>query len=162
MKGKLSFTGFLVLAGLLWTASPASSQQSPPTSEKAKKIEALVNKAAARIDKEGKAVFPEFRKSGSEWFSDDTYLFVYDLKLNVLFNAAFPKREGTNTTGQKDAKGKLFHDAFVEAVRSKGSGWVDYMFPKPGQTEPSQKWSYVKAVTVDGVPGLVGAGFYPE
>jgi cytochrome c len=162
MNAKVLFTCFVVLAGFLWTVSPAFSQQSPPTSEKAKQIEALVNKAAARIDKEGKAVFPEFRKSGSEWFSNDTYLFVYDLKLNVLFNAAFPKREGTNTTGQKDAKGKLFHDAFVETVRSKGSGWVDYMFPKPGQTEPSQKWSYVKAVTVDGVPGLVGAGFYPE
>lgn len=162
MNAKALFSGFFVLAGFFWTASPAFSQPSPPTSEKAKKIEALVNKAAARINSEGKAVFPEFRKSGSEWFSNDTYLFVYDLKLNVLFNAAFPKREGTNTTGQKDANSKLFHDAFVEVVRSKGSGWVDYMFPKPGQTQPSQKWSYVKAVTVDGVPGLVGAGFYPE
>ncbi len=33
---------------------------------------------------------------------------------------------------------------------------------KPGQTEPSQKWTYVKRVTMDGVPGLVGSGFYPE
>jgi cytochrome c len=36
------------------------------------------------------------------------------------------------------------------------------MFPKPGQTEPSGKWGYVKAVNIDGVPGFVGAGFYPE
>jgi hypothetical protein len=36
------------------------------------------------------------------------------------------------------------------------------MFPKPEQTTPSQKWTYVKKVTVDGVPGLVAAGFYPE
>lgn len=162
MKSRALFTGLLVLAGFLWSASPAFSQPSPPTSERAKTIEALVNKAAARIEKEGKAVFPEFRKSGSEWFTDYTYLFVYDLKSNVLFNAAFPKREGTNTTGQKDADGKLFHEAFIETARTKGSGWVDYKFPKPGQTEPSQKWSYVKAVTVDGVPGLVAAGFYPE
>lgn len=162
MNAKALFTGFFVLAGVFWPASPAFSQPSPPTSEKTKKIEALVNKAATRINSEGKAVFPEFRKSGSEWFSNDTYLFVYDLKLNVLFNAAFPKREGTNTSGQKDSNNKLFHDAFVEVVRSKGSGWVDYMFPKPGQTQPSQKWSYVKAVTVDGVSGIVGAGFYPE
>jgi cytochrome c len=47
-------------------------------------------------------------------------------------------------------------------VQSKGSGWVDYMFPKPGQTKPSQKWSYVKAVNIDGTPGFVGAGFYPQ
>ena len=163
MNAKVLFTGFFVLAGLFGTASPAFSQQSPPASEKAKQIEALVNKAAALIESQGKAAFPEFRKSGSEWFSGDTYLFAYDLKMNiVLLNAAFPKREGTNTTGQKDSNGKLFHDEFVKVVQSKGSGWVDYMFPKPGQTQPSQKWGYVKAVEVDGVPGLVGAGFYPE
>lgn len=94
--------------------------------------------------------------------SGDTYLFVYDLKSNVLLNAAFPAREGTNTTGQKDANGKLFHHDFIQVAESKGSGWVDYMFPKPGQTQPSQKWAYVKAVKVDGVPSLVASGFYPE
>jgi cytochrome c len=142
--------------------NPANAQQSPPTSQKAKQIEALVNKAAALIESKGKASFPEFRKKGTEWFSGDTYLFVYDLKSNVLFNAAFPAREGTNTTGQKDANGKLFHHEFIQVAKSKGSGWVDYMFPKPGQTQPSQKWAYVKAVKVDGVPGLVGSGFHPE
>ena len=56
--------------------------------------------------------------------------------------------------------------AAISAVRTaqspKGSGWVDYMFPKPGQTQPSHKWTYVKRVAIDGVPGLIGAGFYPE
>ena len=162
MNAKSLFTGFFVLAGLFGTASPALSQQSPPTSEQAKKIEALVNKAAALIDSKGKAIFSEFRKKDTEWFHGDTYLFVYDLKSNVLLNAAFPAREGTNTTGQKDANGKLFHHAFIELAETKGSGWVDYMFPKPGQTQPSQKWAYVKAVKVDGVPSLVASGFYPE
>jgi cytochrome c len=142
--------------------NPANAQQSPPTSQKAKQIEALVNKAAALIESKGKASFPEFRKKGTEWFSGDTYLFVYDLKSNVLFNAAFPAREGTNTTGQKDANGKLFHHEFIQVAESKGSGWVDYMFPKPGQAQPSQKWAYVKAIKVDGVLGLVGSGFYPD
>ncbi len=92
-----------------------NAQESPPTSEKAKQIEALANKAA-----------------------------------------------GTNTTGQKDANGKLFHHEFIQMAESNGSGWIDYMFPKPGQTQPSRKWAYVKAVTVDGVPSLVASGFYPE
>jgi cytochrome c len=61
-----------------------NAQQSPPASEKAKQIEALVNKAAALIESKGKATFPEFRKSESEWFSGDTYVFALDLKLNVL------------------------------------------------------------------------------
>jgi signal transduction histidine kinase len=154
----------LVCAALVTMAiiNPINAQQSPPASEQAKQIEALVNRAAAQIDSKGKAIFSEFRKKDSEWFHGDTYLFVYDLKSNVLFNAAFPAREGTNTTGQKDANGKLFHHEFITMAETKGSGWVDYMFPKPGQTEASRKWAFVKAVKVDGVPGLVASGFYPE
>jgi len=89
----------------LTTASPVFSQQAPPFSERAKQVEALVNKAAALIDKNGKAAFAEFRKKDSEWFHGDTYLFVYDMKENVLLNPAIPQREGTNVAGQKDAKG---------------------------------------------------------
>jgi cytochrome c len=162
MNAKTLFTGFFVFAGALGTISPAFSQQSPPESEKAKQIVALVDKAAALIDSKGKSVFPEFRKSGSEWLSGDTYLFAGDKDGNSLLNAGFPKLEGTNTKGLKDANGKLITVALIEAAQSKGSGWVDYMWPKPGQSQPSKKWSYVKAVKVDGTPGFVGAGFYPE
>jgi cytochrome c len=142
--------------------NPVAAQQSAPTSAKAKQIEGLVNEAEALLDSTGKAAFAEFRKKDSHWYSGETYLFVYDLKSKVLLNPAFPTREGTNTTGQKDANGKLFHHEFIQVAESKGSGWVDYMFPKPGQTQPSRKWAYVKAVTVDGVPSLVASGFYPD
>ncbi len=158
LKQVLVFTAVIIML----MVNPVIAQQSAPTSEKAKQIEVLVNKAAALIESKGKAAFLEFRKEGSEWWFGETYLFVYDLKSNVLLNPAFPAREGTNTTGQKDANGKLFHHDFIQMAESKGSGWVNYMFPKPGQTQPSQKWAYVKAVKVDGVPSLVASGFYPE
>lgn len=160
MNTKVFVVGLLV-AGLTGVSAPIFSQQSPASPE-AKQIEVLVNKAAARLEREGKAAFAQFRKRGSEWFDKETYLFAYDINLNVLLNPAFPEREGTNTSGQKDANGKLFHDAFVETVQSRGAGWVDYMFPKPGETEPTRKWSYVRAVTIDGTPAIVGAGFYPR
>ena len=142
--------------------SAALAQTAPPDSPGSRKIVALVEKAAALVDARGKAAFDEFRKKGSEWFDGETYLFAYDGKGNVLLNPAFPKREGTNVSGQTDANGKKLHDLMLETVRTKGSGWVDYMFPKPGQTTPSHKWTYVRRVTIDGVPGLLGAGFYPE
>jgi len=46
----------------------------PPPSEQAKLTEALVDKAAALIDKDGKAAFAEFRKKDSEWFHGKSYL----------------------------------------------------------------------------------------
>jgi cytochrome c len=161
MNTKALIPGFIITT-LLLAASPAISQQAPPFSEQAKQTQALVDQAATLIDKEGKAAFTEFRKKDSEWFHGTTYLFAYDLKGNVLLNPAFPMREGTNVTGQKDAKGKLFHNEIIKTAETKGSGWVGDMFPKPGQTEPSQKWAYVRKVTMDGVPGLIASGFYPQ
>ena len=162
MRTNSSFIGLCMSLVLSATASRAVAQQAPPDSPQARKIVALVDKAAALVEKQGKAAFAEFRKKGSEWFTGDTYLFVYDLKANVLLNPAFPQREGTNVAGQKDANGKLFHDEIVKTAQTTGVGWVNYMFPKPGQTQPSQKWTYVKRITIDGVPGLIGAGFYLE
>ncbi len=141
---------------------PASAQDAPPATGQANAVENLVDKAAALIDKDGKAAFAEFRKKDSEWFHGDTYLFAYDMKANVLLNPAFPQREGTNVTGQKDAKGKLLHQAIIDTAKTEGSGWVDYWFPKPGQAAPSHKWTYVKRVTIDGVPGLIASGFFPD
>jgi hypothetical protein len=44
-------------------------QEQPPSSAEAKRIEALVNKAAAVVDAKGKAALAEFREHGSEWWS---------------------------------------------------------------------------------------------
>ncbi len=151
----------VAVATMTMTTS-ATSQASPPQSEQAKRIEAMVNKAAALVEKNGKAAFAEFTKRDSEWWFGSTYLFIYDQNLNVYLNPAFPERVGTNPSGEKDANGKAFHDEFVTLVQAQGSGWVGYMFPKPGQPEATQKWSYVTAVNIEGTPGIIGAGFYPE
>lgn len=153
------------LCGLCALSSVASAQQAPPAppdSPEARKVVALVEDAATLVSKQGKPVFTEFRKKGSKWFTGNTYLFVYDMEANELFNAAFPEREGHNRADAKDANGKPMVAEFIKLAGSKGSGWVDYMFPKPGQTQPSRKWAYVKRVKIDGVPALIAAGFYPE
>ena len=143
--------------------TPASADEAPPPSQQAKAVEALVIKAAALVEQNGKtAAFARFREKDGEWLHGDTYLYAYDSKGNVLLNAAFPQREGTNIAGQKDAKGKPFQDDILNVAATKGSGWVSYMFPKPGETEPSEKWAFVKKVTFDGTPGLIASGFYPE
>jgi cytochrome c len=154
--------GGAVAALPLLVGSPALSQQFPPDSPTAKKLQTLVDKAAQLVDSKGKAVFPELGKPESEWRSGDTYVFVDDMKGTQIFSGGFPNLNGKNFFAFKDANGKLFFQEFVKTVQSKGSGWVGYMWPKPGQSQASQKWSYVKAVTVDGTPGLVGAGFYPQ
>jgi len=153
----------LAVAMTLVLSASAWAQNSPPPSGEATHIEALVNKAPALVQSQGEAAaYASFRTPDSEWWSGNTYLFAYDSDLNVLLNPAFPKREGTNVHGQTDANGKPMHDEFMKVVRTNGSGWVDYVFPKPGESKPSRKWTYVKRVVLDGKPGLIGAGFYPK
>ncbi len=162
MKNRSRIRKLFLAVVVALVPSAALGQTAPPDSPQSRKIVALVDRAAALVNAHGKAAFDEFRRKGSEWSDGQTYLFSYDQKGNVLLNPAFPKREGTNVSGQTDANGKKLHDLMLETARTKGSGWVDYMFPKPGQTTPSHKWTYVKRVTLDGAPALVGAGFYPD
>ena len=154
---------FFSIVALVVMLTPVFAGEAPPPNEQAKTVETLVFKAATTVEKEGKtAAFTEFRKKDGEWLHGETYLYAYDSKGNILLNAAFPQREGTNIAGQKDAKGKPFQDEILEVAATQGSGWVSYMFPKPGQTEPSEKWAFVKKVTFDGTPGLIASGFYPQ
>jgi signal transduction histidine kinase len=152
----------LLFVGLALALSQAAfSQDQPRSSPEAKRIEALVNKAAALVDAKGKGAFSQFRQRGSEWWSGDVYIFAYSHYGTVILNPAFPEREGQAYLGEEDKEGKAFHDELLNTAQTRGSGWVDYWLPKPGQTEPSRKWTYVKAVRAEGV-ALVGAGFYPE
>lgn len=121
----------------------------------------LVNKAAELVNTKGKEALSEFRERGSEWWSGDTYIFAYAPDGTVVLNPAFPAREGRAYHGEKNKRGKAFHDEIIKTALKEGSGWVAYWLPKPGQTEPSQKWSYVKAVKAEGV-AVIGAGFYPQ
>ena len=141
----------------------ATADRDAPQSEKARHIASLVDQAAGLIQEQGQAAaFAEFRKKGTIWFTGDFYIFADDIAGNVLLNPPSPQNEGKNAIDQKDANGKLLQRAMVELLKEKEAGWVDYMWPKPGQTKPSLKWSYVRRVNFDGIPGLVGAGFYPE
>jgi signal transduction histidine kinase len=151
----------IICVSFLLAANSAYSQSSPPSSDQAKRIQMLVDRAAELVNTKGKEAFTEFRQRGSEWFSGDTYIFAYAPDGTVVLNPAFPAREGHSYHGEKDKKGKAFHDEIMKTAQTKGSGWVDYWLPKPGKTEPSQKWSYVKAVNLEGV-AVVGAGFFPD
>ena len=122
----------------------------------------MVSDAAKLLEKNGRSAFAEFRKPGTRWRSGSTYLFAYDMQLNVLFNAAFPQREGTNPRGERDKNGKAMHEEFLKVVQVQNSGWVDYLFPRPGEKQPRRKWSFVKGLVIEGTPAIIGAGFYPN
>ena len=145
---------------LLFSAGFAASLE--PQTPQAKQIKAMVDKAAALIERKGNAAFPEFKKKGGEWFKGDTYIFVGDMKGKNLVNAAFPELEGKDTLDLKDANGKPIVQLFIDLLKNKDSGWVEYMWPRPGETKPVKKSTYLKKAKLGKESVYVGAGFYAE
>ena len=121
-----------------------------------------VNDAMAQIGTMGKAAFPILKNKASEFVYKDTYVFVLDPNCNMLVHPASPELEGKNLRDMKDANGKFLFREFVQVVQDHGSGWVDYMWPKPGTTKPVAKTTFVSKVVVKGETFVVGTGIYIE
>lgn len=89
----------------------------------------------------------------------DTYVFCIDIekKANIA-HPITPKLIGKNLMHVKDTGGKLFFAEFINTATEKGSGWVEYMWPKPGEKTPSKKLTYVYKVPGESV--FMAAGIY--
>jgi signal transduction histidine kinase len=127
--------------------------------ERAFVVDAVAD-AVARIEALGEAAFPLFRDPTGPFIAKDAYIFVDDMNGVELVNPAFPTHEGMNLSDLKDAQGKLIQREFLTLVKTSGHGWVDYMWPKPGESVPTQKSTYVSTADVKGTTYMVGCGVY--
>jgi signal transduction histidine kinase len=118
-----------------------------------------VKAAAALVAQEGTAAFGKFRGKDSEFIFGGTYIWIHNTDGKMLMHPVKPKMEGRDLLGLKDANGKTF---FVDmnVAAAAGGGWVDYVWPKPGSKEPSQKVSYVVQAKHGEDTFVVGCGVY--
>jgi len=120
-----------------------------------------VDHAAALVAKKGKDAFTALRDKKGPFRYANVYIYIIDMNDGTaLVNAAFPKFEGTNRLDAKDANGKLIVRDTIAMLRKNETGWINYMWPKPGETNPSKKMSYVRRVKIDGKLAYIGAGMY--
>jgi cytochrome c len=89
----------------------------------------------------------------------DSYVFLLNMDGKMLAHPIKPElTQKENLLDVKDTAGKPLFVEFVDVANSKGKGWVDYMWPKPGQDQPVAKTSYI--YRVPGTQYIVGAGIY--
>ena len=89
------------------------------------------------------------------------YTFVYDTSLTVVAHAANNLLVGANLKGKPDVSGKMFRDEILAGALNNGTGWVDYIYTKPGQGGLYYKTTYYKLTTgSDGELYIVCAGKY--
>lgn len=120
----------------------------------------LVNKAVSLLGEKGLDALEEMRLQSSEFILMDSYIFIKDDEGNELLNIAFPELEGTNVANKQDSNGKYFVREVLTTLRTEDDCWIEYMWPKPGQTESSRKLAYEKKVLLADITLIVGAGYY--
>jgi methyl-accepting chemotaxis protein len=84
------------------------------------------------------------RARGMSFGNKQGYLVAYRPDGNLLVNAGNPQLED-KITGAKDSNGVLIAKAIIEAGRQGANGGTAYyLYPRPGQTEPTAKMVYAR------------------
>ena len=143
---------FVLVAGCM------SSSMMTPSANTRDAIVAYVNHAADVVAKNG-AACDTFKQPA--WMTGDYYIFVMGPDNNTVCHPS-ASIVGKPATSIVDANGMRVGDAILAAANSaEGSGWVNYVWPRPGTTNPVPKSTYVRRVTgPDGKTYIVGAGGY--
>ncbi len=88
------------------------------------------------------------------------YLWINDLHPTMIMHPIKPELNGKDLTENKDPHGKHLFVEFAKVAKEKGEGFVDYMWPKPGEQEPMPKLSFVKLYAPWG--WILGSGIYVD
>ena len=119
-----------------------------------------VDEACDLLGKKGESAFPEFQGKDSRFIFSGTYIWIHDQNGVMRMHPIKYKLNGKNLINLADSTGKLFFAVMNEVCEDQGSGWVDYMWPKPGDKKPSSKISYVKQVKFGEDVFVAGCGTY--
>lgn len=119
-----------------------------------------VKDAVGQVEKDSETAFKIFHDPKGPFMAKDAYIFVIDINGVDLVNPAFPSLEGRNILDVKDTRGKQLVREMLKVVQTGGSGWVDYMWPKPGESISTLKSSYVSKAKIGEKWVLVGCGVY--
>ena len=104
---------------------------------------AMVKKAVAFIKEQGGAkAYPEFTNRAGKFIDRDLYIAVYQLDGKVLAHGGNEKLVGQDSSGAKDADGKLFVKERIDLARNQASFWHEYKFMNPVTKKIEDKLTY--------------------
>ncbi|WP_377157561.1 methyl-accepting chemotaxis protein [Roseateles sp. UC29_93] len=106
----------------------------------------------ADAKKQAAAEIGKIRYSGNE------YIWINDMTPKMVMHPIKPELNDKDLSGNKDPNGLKLFVAFVDTVKAQGSGFVDYLWPKPGAKDPEPKRSYVAGFKPWG--WVIGSGVY--
>jgi len=93
-------------------------------------------------------------------YAQKEYFWVNDLTPRMIMHPFNAELNGQDVSDKKDPNGKRFFMEFVNVAKEKGEGMVEYQWPKPGETKPADKISYVALYKPWG--WIIGSGIYVD
>jgi methyl-accepting chemotaxis protein len=93
-------------------------------------------------------------------YEGNEYVWLNDMHPRMVMHPFKPELDGKDLSENRDPNGKKLFIEFVSTVKASGSGYVDYLWPRPGASEPVAKRSYVAAFAPWG--WVAGSGVYVD
>ncbi|GAA4175069.1 methyl-accepting chemotaxis protein [Shinella granuli] len=93
-------------------------------------------------------------------FGEGGYFFINSFDGMMVAHPLNAKLIGTDVRGLKDTHGKAFNIELIQLSQNPGSGFVDYYWDKPGQSQPVEKFSYIQGFKPWGWG--IGTGVYAD
>jgi hypothetical protein len=123
----------------------------------------LVKKGLAMAKKQGlEAVIDAAgNKNGPFCSGDEWYIYIGATKgrVTLLAHPHTPEKlVGPDLSQLEDIRGKKFFNDLIQTALEEGEGWVNYWWPKPGQTTSSLKSTYL--AKVPGEDAFIACGIY--
>ena len=114
-----------------------------------------VSDVSAKIQEEALKVLSDMK------YGKDGYFWVNDSNQIVKMHGASPKLASQDMTNTQDPTGLyLFREIVKTASANKDGGLLQYMWDKPGKSEPQKKFSYVQKF--EQWDWIVGTGAYVD
>ena len=93
-------------------------------------------------------------------YDGQEYFWINDMQPRVVMHPTRLELDGQDVSDLKDPNGLALFKAFVDTVRQKGKGFVNYQWSKPGSLTPEDKISYVQGFEPWG--WVLGTGIYVD
>jgi len=140
----LVFVGMIGLAGLQ-VVNQAAALREQRQGELRHLAEAALTIIKQEHDRPGVPV-AQARQAAAERiaalrYGSGDYFWINDLEPRMVMHPLRQDLNGQPLGGIKDPTGKHLFVEFAEVVKKSGSGYVDYLWPKPGKDAPQPKLS---------------------
>lgn len=121
-------------------------------------VKDLINLGTKLCEEKGiELCLSAFNDNNGDFVKGSLYIFAINYDGETLAHGGNPKIVGKNFYKMKAPDGTMIFHEFINIAKTKGEGWIDYMWSNPETKKNSYKRSFIKKI---GNNILIGSGFY--